>query len=1033
VRVARILGAVLIVVLMLAVAAWLGRRPLAREAVTLWLERRGVAADVRIDRLELDGMVGAVVLGDPDDTQVTAPRVEVDWTVGAPWRAGGLGPTPTRVRLVDAEVKARWTGRRLSFGTLDPLIDEFARRPARTDQVGPLILLENATVRLDSDWGRTTLLGDARVADGQLASLEAVLPAADYRNGDRFARGVGGRLELSTLNGRTSFDLVLETSEARLAGVEGAGLKLSARGSASWPDLGARSADGPVRLNADVSLDRVATGGWAGRGLTGTIAYAGQAEGGGPDLKLDGRTTLDLRAAALSGPLDAASPRLVTAGSRTYMAFPTDGPLWRLDGPLRFAAERAQMDGHRFTGLNLSSADLTLGGRGDAVEATGPVVLTAASLNSGALTLTGVSSRARLDAVFDGPARLRLTGEVTARGGRWPLLGVASRDDVPEMATLKRALSDFSLTAPGVDLRLQPDGTTATLTRAAVVQPRSGGRITVQPAASPILSGTSGGAPGGDFDVTLAGGGLPEARLRFADWRLTPGGFRSDVSGRVALDFGIGRGVVLDGAGRLETTPSGVTFTTSRCTPLSVARLELGENDVTEVTGALCPVGRPLFAVTDGGWRVDGRLRDVGARAPFLALRFADAEGPLAVRGTPGGLVLNAGIESARIVDATDPVRFLPLTATGRAGLADDRWAGSFDLAREGTPVGALTLAHDGVGGVGGVDVVTRDLIFAEGGLQPSDLTPLGADLVRAPVSGRARFDGSVDWNPQGGTSGGLLTLDGLNFDSPAGPVEGLSGAITLTSLAPLETAPDQAVTIERVLALTDGTDVRVTFDLDKSALNVDAASVGLAGGSATLEPLSLPLEPGRPFSGVLRLDRIQLGDLISATGLHDKLMLDAVISGRLPFTWTPGKGATIQGGGVYSVQPGRLSLRREALDGLETAGGGGDVPPNVVQDMAYQAMENLAFEELTASLDSLDGGRLAARFHVLGRHDPPERQELRLTWIELFRRDFLGRELPLPSDTGIDLTLDVNLNINQLISDLIALNAARNGEGNRD
>jgi hypothetical protein len=96
--------------------------------------------------------------------------------------------------------------------------------------------------------------------------------------------------------------------------------------------------------------------------------------------------------------------------------------------------------------------------------------------------------------------------------------------------------------------------------------------------------------------------------------------------------------------------------------------------------------------------------------------------------------------------------------------------------------------------------------------------------------------------------------------------------------------------------------------------------------------------------------------------------------------------------------------------------------------------MENLAFDELTAAMDSTDGGRLALRFHILGRHDPPVRQELRLGWLELIRRDFLNRtDLPLPSDTGIDLTLDVDLNINQLISDLLAVQRAREGNGNSD
>ena len=66
--------------------------------------------------------------------------------------------------------------------------------------------------------------------------------------------------------------------------------------------------------------------------------------------------------------------------------------------------------------------------------------------------------------------------------------------------------------------------------------------------------------------------------------------------------------------------------------------------------------------------------------------------------------------------------------------------------------------------------------------------------------------------------------------------------------------------------------------------------------------------------------------------------------------------------------------------------------------------------------------------FHIKGRHDPPQKQEIRLTLSQLIRRDFLKETLPLPSGTAIDLTLDTTLNVNQLVSDLLDLNHARNG-----
>ena len=268
-----------------------------------------------------------------------------------------------------------------------------------------------------------------------------------------------------------------------------------------------------------------------------------------------------------------------------------------------------------------------------------------------------------------------------------------------------------------------------------------------------------------------------------------------------------------------------------------------------------------------------------------------------------------------------------------------------------------------------------------------------------------------------------------LNFTSPAGGVTGLSGRIVFDSLTPLVTAADQSVKIARLDAIAPLTDLDLTFSLDKAAINVAGGELNVGGGTLRVEPFAIPLDPAQSWSGVVTLDRVQLGELIAGSGFGDKVTLDAVVSGRVPFSVDPAVGPRVSGGRLYAVQPGRLEIKREVLSGLEAGGGGEAVPPGVVEDLAYQAMENLSFDTLTADVDSQDGGRLGVRFHILGRHDPPQMQELRLTWLELIRRDFLNRNLPLPSGTGIDLTLDTTLNLDQLIADIAAYNRARNGE----
>ena len=244
------------------------------------------------------------------------------------------------------------------------------------------------------------------------------------------------------------------------------------------------------------------------------------------------------------------------------------------------------------------------------------------------------------------------------------------------------------------------------------------------------------------------------------------------------------------------------------------------------------------------------------------------------------------------------------------------------------------------------------------------------------------------------------------------------------------------AVTIVAAMGLSFGQDrsqrwVRHTLEVENHLANLtaglEAAQAGqrafvITGDESYLAPY-LAATQGLPGE----LDR--LGDVVKDMGFDDKVLLDAVVSGRLPFTMNPATGLRIVAGSLAAVQPGRLSIQREVLTDVNAGGGAAEAPPGVVEDLAFQAMENLSFDQLSADVNSLDGGRIAVLFHIRGRHAPPQRQELRLTLAELISRQFLNRSLPLPSGTQIDLTLDTTLNANQLISDLMAVNRARQGQ----
>ena len=1029
-------GVVLCVLAVIVALTWLNRRAVTRQVLVGWLEREGVPADVDIERIEMDGVVARVRIGDPRNPDVTIERVEVDYAIGSPWSEQGLGVTPTRIRLVRPVARVSLRGGRLSLGSLDPLVKKFTGRPPQPDSRSPLVLVERARVRVDTDYGPADILGDARVEDGKLMRLVARMPATALRSGDRLeARDLGATVDLTTTGDRVALRLTASAASAAVPGAQGRGVALTLTGDLPYPDLKTRRGDGRARLDLALTADRLAAGDSAARGVDAALTFDGATAGWIEAFRIDGRTTADLRAAGLEGAVAGQGARLRLTDAATLLDRDGQGFNWRVEGPADVAAARISGAGLQGAGLHLTAPRLLVGGRGGAVEAQGALALAADRLAMDDLSLTGARGSVQLDMIADGAVRIDARGGVRAARGAWPLFGAPAGDDIAELGQMKRALSAFAVDIPAFTLSTGNTGTRLTLDRPATLTPVNGGVLTLRPAAGPLFSAGRGQQGGGALSLTATRGqGLPEAAFDIPRWSLTASGFTATLDGRAALDFDLARGVALQTRGELTSANGRLTYTAADCIPLTIERLELDESDVTDVSGRFCPSDRPLFAVTDGAWRADGLLREVKASAPFLALQFADADGTLAATGGPRGVGMAVQVARATVVDATTPARFNPVTAAGSAHLVNESWTGAFDLAHGETTLGRLTLAHDGKAGVGGLTIDAPSLTFVEGGLQPADLSPLAGNIVGSPAVGAVGFRGRVDWRAETeGTSSGRLTIPGLDFTSPAGPVKGLRGTLDFTSLTPLTAAPGQALHADLLESVAPLTDIDLVFGLDKAALTIEGGDLSIAGGVVRIEPLSVPLDINQGFTGVVVLETVQLGQILSDAGFGDKVSLDAVVSGRLPFSWNPTDGVRIVGGSLEAIQPGRLSIPRSSLTGLEAQGGGEALPPNTVQDLAYQAMENLAFDILSAQVNSLDKGRLGVLFRIRGRHDPPQRQELRIPMAEFISREFLNRELPLPSNTGIDLTLETSVNLNELVSDLMKLDRARNGQVDED
>jgi hypothetical protein len=1035
-----VLLALLLVAALLLAALYLNRRAAARDVLVGWLDQRGIQADVEVERIELDGFVGRIRIGDPRNPDVTVERVEVDYAVALPWSKTGLGVTPSRIRLVRPVMRASWKEGKLSLGSLDPLVKEFTGGPPRPDSRSPLVIIEGGQARLDTEYGPVQLLADARIDDGKLMRLAARMPAAALKSGEIEARGLGATVDLTTTGDRVALKIEAGADGFATPTVDGERARLSLTGDLPYPDLKTRRGDGRAVVDAHLVSGVLGAGETRARDAAVTARFDGATTGWIETFRIAGTTALDLKAAAIDGPdLKAARVAATATGGRLVVSR-DDALRWSLDTPMALNAASGRAGAAQASGLSIRSSALSLGGRDASFEATGPVTATFDRIGFGDLTLKQARGDLTLDVVQDGAVRIAAEGSIRSAGGAWPLFGPVGSDDIAELAEMKKALGSFALNAPSVRFATGSGGTSVVLPRPVTLTPANGGVLTVAQAGEGAYQAEPGRLGGGALNLTSTRGrGLPELAVAVPKWRLTETGFEALLDGRARLDFDLARGIGARTRGLLAMADGRLTYVTPDCVDLTVERLELDENDVHQLAGKLCPEGAPLLSAKDGVWRVVGDFRAVEAQAPFLGMRFEQASGRIVVDGSRAGVGLTATVADARVTDTTTPQRFEALAASGRATLANENWSGGFDLKGTGaaaaTTLGRLTLAHNGRTGAGGVHVAAPQVVFAEGGLQPSMLSPMVDAFVQSPVTGSIGFDGRFDWTKDGEpTSGGVLRVPGLDFVSPAGPVKGVRGDIEFTSLSPaIVTAPNQRLTIDSLEVGTDATALDLTFAIDAAGISIAGGSVQAGGGTVSVEPFVVPLDATQAYSGVIVLDRVQLGDVVADTGFDDKVLLDAVVSGRLPFTMDPKTGLKITAGSLGAVQPGRLSIKREVLTDVSAGGGGEEVPPNMVQDLAYQAMENLAFDVLSADVNSLDGGRVAVLFHIRGRHEPPQRQELRLTLSELISRKFLNRELPLPSGTQIDLTLDTTLNANQLISDLMAVNRARQGQQDQD
>ncbi len=650
--------------------------------------------------------------------------------------------------------------------------------------------------------------------------------------------------------------------------------------------------------------------------------------------------------------------------------------------------------------------------------------------------------------------------------GKPPIPGAPDPLPADAIITLDQAFQRFALRVKGLSLNLHGDADTpaqmALRVQGAEALLAGGGKATLVPHGSkPLIATGQSGAAG----IALTGPDLPQVALGLDGLAIDDKGILSGGYTLAAqFDFDPLQGAKVDGHGRFNTLPGGgFNVTLADQASFTAASAQIGDQ-LTGLSGTIVQTGKSFLVYTPQGWRATGAYRDLGLTAPNVIVKLNGGQGNFQAYSLGDALGFKATLTGATLTDGVPEAetRFNPLLLDGK--IEQDRKAttGRFFAATpsvkskdgkskdgkgtDGKPlrIAAINLDSDIASGAGSLSVKTLDLNFKPEGLQPVYLSPLVAAVFSKDVSGPASFEGAFNWTKDSASSGGVLKLDGLNFIGATGASQGLQGQITFTSLSPLQSDPGQKISIANMNFGVPLTDLNLSVQFLGDHVAIESAQVQSPGGPVVLEPTTVYFDGKTPLSGVIAFNGLDFGKIIAATDLATSMTFKGDLSGRIPFGVDQGH-ITVSAGTMNSDAPGQISIKRTAVTGVNSATGSvtTDAPPataaiasknaeaaavadpnfNPFQDLAFQAMEHVAYDQIDARLNSIDGGKLNINFHIKGYYDPPQPQKAKISLLDYISGKWMQKPIKLPSKTPVELYLEIPVNLDEILNDLTAFN----------
>lgn len=955
-----LIGIAIVVIVALA-SLWSARRPIASNVLANEMEKRGVQATYRLDRVGLRTQrISDIVIGDPARPDLTARFAEVQMRIR--WNGS---VQVYRIVARGVRLRGRLVPGKVSWGQVDKLLPPPSGKPFRFPDVS--VDLADTTVALTSSYGALGIAveGAGNLTGGFKGRLAAASP-----------RLVPGKCQLVGMRASLALDIRARRPHA-VGPVDAARFDCPQSQIAlvaprleldTWFSEAFASFEGKGRM----AVQSLTAGDNGLAALNGNLTFIGNPDAARGDVNLAAqrarlgsifadRTRLKgkylLGAAtgvvALVADYEANSATLapgVMAGLTDPLQSARRTPL----GPIATAVASAitrTSSGFDATGtLRLVNSPAGGAARIETADARGP--------NGARVRVSGGDG-----VTYYWPSgRMRVDGLIETQGGGLPMARV-QLDQPRGGGPMSGEARIAPYSAGGARLALAPvlfraanDGTTTVRTIALLDGPFPGGRV--RGLRIPI-EGRFGG-PGGGFAF---GRGCIEARfqaLQAGALRLGAARLPLCATGP-AIVFQRGDGSMIVGAttrnlrlaGRLGKSPF----------RLAAAQARLTGADRFAATRLAMQFGRPDAPVKFDAATLAGRFIRGGAAGDFGGATATIGRVPLLLTDAGGKWNFrNAALDvdgAMTLSHRADPPSFYPLRSDAfKIRLANDfiRANGALKHPGSGTKVTDVTITHRLSTGNGEAILNVPGIRFGEG-LQPEELTRLTEGVI-ALVQGTLSGQGRIAWNGSGKvTSTGDFTTANMDLAAPFGPITGMSGTIRFTDLLGLETAPGQVMAVKSINPgiLVENGVVRYQL-LPGRLVKVERGEWPFMGGSLILRETILNF--GKPTAKRLTFEVVGLDarTFVETLGFKE-IGATGTFDGVLPMIFDE-QGGRIVGGRLDSRPPGG-SLAYNGVVNKANLG--------MMGNIAFDALRDLRFRSMIVRLDGDLAGEFATRLTIDG------------------------------------------------------------------